>query len=337
MNLKQLSSHLNLSPTTVSRALGGYSDVSEHTRERVRRAAHDLDYRPSRVAQQLRVGRADAVGLVLPVPPEQFASPLFGEMIAGMGEELAHDDQALVVTSCPPGPHETAHYQRQIRSGRVDGFIVLRTRKRDVRAELLQEAGVPFVMHGRSESAPQAAFLDIDSERGFAEAARLLLGLGHRRIALINGPAELYSAAVRQRGFVQAMQDAGVTVDHTLIRNGDLDEASGHSLGLELLGGTQRPTAIVCVNDMTALGVIHAARELNLRVGDDLSVTGYDDIPIARYSDPALTTLGTSARQAGRRLVQLHRELLKGTPPEQLQELWTPELILRRSHGPVQT
>lgn len=334
MNLKQFAHQLQLSPTTVSRALGGYDDVSAKTRQRVLKAALELGYQPNQAAQQLRAGKANALGLVLPVPPEQFSSPIFSELIAGLGEELAKHEQALLVTACQPGPEELQHYQRLIRSRRVDGFVVMRTRQQDQRVEALREAGIPFVMHGRSESAPDAAFLDVDAEQGFYQATRLLLELGHRRMALINAPVDLYSAKVRREGFERALSEAGLKVDPALVKSGHLEEDSGYELALELLQIAHQPTAIICVNDAAAFGVLHAAQSLGLRVGTDLSVIGYDDIPAARYSNPPLTSIASSTRQAGRRLAQLHAALLAGTPAPQLQELWTPQLILRGSHGP---
>lgn len=333
MNLKQFAQQLHLSPTTVSRALGGYSDVSEQTRQRVLKAAKELGYQPNQAAQQLRAGKADALGLVLPVAPEQFASPLFSEIIAGLGEELAHDHQALLVTACPPGPEEIPHYERLIKSRRVDGFVVLRTRQFDERAALLQAAGIPFVMHGRSESAPQAAYVDIDAEEGFYQATKHLIALGHHQIALINAPADLYSAIVRRKGYERALTEAGIVPQEDVIRTGHLDEHSGHELALSLLKQEVPPTAIMCVNDQTAFGVMHAARELGLQIGSDVSIIGYDDIPSARYTEPPLTTLSTATRQTGRRLAQIHRALLQGTPPSELQELWLPVLIPRRTHG----
>ena len=334
MNIRQLAHYLDLSITTVSRALGGYDDVSEATRQRVTAAAQKHGYQPNRAAQGLRSGKAGAVGFVLPMPPQQFASPLFAEIIAGLGEVLADAGLDLMVTACSPGPHETEYYRKLAQGKRVDAVILTRARVHDERVALLQERGVPFVMHGRTEAEQPYAFLDIDSEEGFYQAARCLLTLGHRRFALINAPDELNSSVVRRAGVVRALSEAGLSLDAAHSLSSDLTEDGGQRAADRLLNLHEPPSAILCVNDQTAFGVIHAARQRGLKVGHDLSVIGYDDVPFARYSDPPLTTLGTSSREAGRELARLQLRLLAGAAPETLQRLWTPELKLRSTHGP---
>ncbi|AFZ69734.1 substrate-binding domain-containing protein [Deinococcus peraridilitoris] len=337
MNLKRLSHHLGLSATTVSRALAGYNDVNEETRQRVIEAAREFNYQPNRAAQRLRLGKSDAIGLVLPVPPQQFASPFFSELIAGIGEVLAQAGLDLLVTACPPGPQETEYYRRMIQGKRVDGAIVVRTRVHDERVTFLQTAGVPFVTHGRTKTNVPYAYLDVDGERGFYEAARFLLELGHTRIALINAPEPLSIHAVRHAGYVRALRETGLELNPALLFTGDLDEVGGHRAAEVLLKGPNPPTAFLCVNDLTAFGVMHGVADLGLQVGKDVSVIGYEDLPFARYSNPPLTTLSTSSRKAGQHLARMQLQLLSGVSPAELQELWAPELVLRASHAPVPT
>lgn len=335
MRLKEFAQHLKLSPTTVSRALAGYSDVSDATRERVIGAARELGYHPNRAAQGLRAGRAHAIGLVLPTTPQQFASPFFSELIAGLGEGLAEHNLDLLVSTCPPGPLELACYQRLIRGRRVDGAVIVRARVHDERVALLERHGVPFVVHGRTQDAASHAYLEIDGEHGFHEATRFLLQLGHRRIALINAPGDLNISVVRHAGYRRALREAGLGPEHELLVYSDLTEDSGQRAAQQLLALPEPPSAILCANDLIAFGAMHAIRERRLRVGRDVSVIGYDDVPFARFSDPPLTTLHSSSREAGKRLAEMLTELLQGASPQALQELWTPRLLTRSSHGPA--
>ncbi|HWG84219.1 MAG TPA: substrate-binding domain-containing protein, partial [Deinococcales bacterium] len=287
------------------------------------------------LAQRLRRGRADAVGIVLPVPPEQFGRPFLLDLVAGLGEALSADGLDLHVAACPPGPEELGHYRRLVDGRRVDALVVPRTRRHDERIEYLLDRGLPFVTHGRSQSARQHAYLDVDGERGFAEAAAHLIALGHERIALINGPREMNFSLHREAGYRSALGRAGLPLHDDLVLVGDLDEAGGARAIRHLLSLPEPPTAVMCANDMTALGVMHGLREAGLRPGRDVSVTGYDDVPLARYSDPPLTTLRQPTRAAGRRLAEMLTALLGGTAPDHLQEVWPAELVVRATTGPA--
>lgn len=335
MTLRELAQQLGLSITTVSRALGGHGDVSAATRERVLAAAAELGYRPNPLGQRLRSGRTEAVGVVLPVPPDRMASPFFLELLAGLGERLTAAGLDLLVTACPPGPDELGRYRRLVEGRRVDGLVVVRTRRHDERIEYLLDRGIPFAAHGRAETSRPFAFLDADGERGFLEATRHLVALGHRRVALVNAPAEYNFSRHRLDGYQRALEEAGIRPDPRFVVEGDLTEEGGHAAARRLLALPAPPTALLCANDLTAFGAMHALRELGLRAGRDLSVVGYDDVPLARFGDPPLTTLRQPTRAMGGRLAELLLARLGGAAPEGLAEVWPAELVLRETHGPV--
>jgi LacI family transcriptional regulator len=173
----------------------------------------------------------------------------------------------------------------------------------------------------------------MDAEHGFLEAGRELVRLGHTRIGLINAPMDLNLSHHRLAGYRLALEESGLPFDQGLIVSANLDEPGGHDAAERLLGLPVPPTAILCANDMTAFGVMHALAERGLRVGRDVSVIGYDDVPLARFSAPPLSTLRQPARAAGRRLAHMLLERLRGVPVEDLCEVWQPELILRKTHG----
>lgn len=333
MTLRELARHLNLSITTVSRALAGYDDVSDATRQRVREAAERLGYQPNPLGQRLRSGRTEAVGLVIPASNGHLGDPYFLELAASLGESLRDHGLDLLVTACRPGPEELEIYRHLVEGRRVDGMVVARTRRWDERIAYLAEKGVPFVCYGRSETPALFPYLDGDGEHGFRVATEHLLKCGHQRIGLINSPEYLNFTHHRQRGYVLALGEAGIAHDPSLIEHGDLTEESGYSAAKRLLQLNQPPTALLCANDWMAVGAIHAVRKGGMWPGKDISIIGYDDLPVARFTDPPLTTLRQPIRGSGQRLADMLIAHMGGTPAESLQEVHLPELIIRSSVG----
>jgi LacI family transcriptional regulator len=334
LNLRQLADTLGLSKTTVSRALAGYSDVSPVTRERVREAAARYGYTPSATARKLAMGRVEAVGMILPTGPGHFDDPFFIELITSIGERLAAADLDLLVTTAEPGAAEMRALKRFVEHKRVDAMIVARTNVHDERVSYLLDRGFPFVLHGRVDESRPYAYLDTDGASAFSAAVAHLASLGHTRIGFVGAPLERYFAADRFKGFDAGLREQGLQPDETIVRHGAIDEMSAAALASAILQATVRPTALVCATDRIALGAMRAAKELGIRIPDDLSIVGFDDLAIGRVSDPPLTTMGQSVGPAGHHLAEMLLALLEGTPAQQLQEIWPVELIRRATDGP---
>jgi LacI family transcriptional regulator len=332
LSIRQLARKLDLSITTVSRALAGYSDVSKVTQARVREAANTMGYRPNASARNLKLGRANTIGLVMPAVGRG-GDPFMSELIAGVSSALNEKDLDLIITAADDAEGELAAIRRVADGRKVDGLIVPRTRWNDARVDLLLELGVPFVCHGRTARAAEHAWLDIDGEAAFAEAARRLIGLGHRRIALINAPESFTFARHRAAGFRKALSEAGLTpvaemaVPRARIEAGEA--AAGH-----LLMQPERPTALLCATDQIALGALSAIRKHGLAAGRDVSVIGYDDLLIAAHSEPPLTTMRQPIADEAGELVRLMLGAMAGKPLAELQTLWTATLVPRASDGP---
>lgn len=332
--LKKLANLLDLSVPTVSRALNGYPDISEATKQRVMDAANAMGYRPNPIAQQLRKQRTDTVGMIIPGARGQFADPFFLEFLDGVGAALREAGLDLLVTSAPPGPEEMDTYKRWVEGRRIDGLILARTRVMDERVAYLHEAGIPFVCHGRTSVPGTHPFLDVDGRGGFYQATSYLIELGHTRLGFIGAPPEVQFGHHRMAGFREALAAYQLPYVEKWVRHGDLSERSGCDAALTILGSDPRPTGLLCANDSMALGALYAAQQLGLKVGSDVSVIGYDDLPVSRFVSCPLTTIRQPTRQAGRRVVEILKALLAGAPAETLQELWQPELVLRASAGP---
>lgn len=336
MNLKQLSQMLGLSQTTVSRALNGYPEVSRETRERVLAAVRDTGYRPNTAAQRLATGKAGSIGLVMPTAPGHPSDVHFGEFLTGLGEEALRHDFHLVIMPAHP-EDEVAALRRLAVSGNVDALFVAYMRADDPRVVMLKSLSIPFVVHGRSfGSEPDYPFVDIDNEAAFYDAARLLLQLGHRRFALMNGPAHLDFAMRRQNGVVAALAERGLILDETSVSNTPMTDEQGFVAMERFLQMTERPTAILCSSTVLALGAIRAVNQAGLRLGEDISLIAHDDVLALlkpeNFSVP-LTTTRSSLRAAGVRVAERLIGGIKNQGPYPEHELWKAELIVRASTG----
>ncbi|MBX4929939.1 LacI family DNA-binding transcriptional regulator [Rhizobium binae] len=338
MNLKQLSELLGLSQTTVSRALNGYPEVNEATRERVLQAVKETGYRPNKAAQRLATGKAGSIGLVMPTAPGHQSDVHFGEFLAGLGEEAVRHDFHFVIMPSDPDD-EVAALRRLAISGNVDALFVAYMRGHDPRLPMLKSLSMPYVVHGRSFGAePDYPYLDIDNEGAFYDATRLLLQLGHTRFALMNGQVHLDFAIRRKNGVVTALAERGLALEEDCVIHALMTDEQGLVAMERFLQLPQRPTAILCSSTVMALGAIRAVNQAGLRLGEDISLIAHDDVlPLLKpenFSVP-LTTTRSSLRAAGVRIAQRLIGTVKQAGPFPEQELWKTELIVRASTGPA--
>jgi len=319
--------------TTVSRALNGYPEVNEETRQRVIEAAQALGYTPNPVARRLASGKAQAVGLVLPLPEGAFGDPRFAELLAGIGERLQDENIDLIVTA-PPMEREMGAYQRIVDGGRADALIIAQTRRDDERIRYLLDRGFPFIAYGQTElDAPYACF-DMDNVECFRLAARRLLDQGHRRIALINDREYLSFASPRRRGFEQALRDAGQKPDPDLMVETGTTEPDGEREAANLLSLADPPTGVICSEVHVAIGAMKAIAARGLTVGRDVSVIAYDDLQLGPGLDPPLTAFSQPIGPVGARLAEIVLQLMEGRPAVEVREMWVATLVPGRSDGP---
>lgn len=334
VTIRDVAKELNLSITTVSRALDGYDDVADDTRKRVERVAHEMGYSPSKAARQLRRQRADIIGYVLPTSGPHFTDRFFSEFIAGLGDKaVSHNFDLLISTAEPDTAAERQVYTRWMSSRLVDGVVLSRMRLDDWRAKFLAKNNFPFVVHGRTQLKADYPYIEIDSRSGFAQLVQHLVARGHRRIAYIGAPAKFTLQKDRYAGYCDGLEAAGIPFDETLVGEGDLTRAGGYEAAIPLLELPTPPTAILGANDLTAAGVMRAAHERGLVVGRDLAVAGYDGTEDSEHTQPPLTTLKQPVYETARRLATMLFALIEGEPLAEHQIIWQPELIIRASTG----
>ncbi|MFZ1482841.1 MAG: substrate-binding domain-containing protein [Paracoccaceae bacterium] len=339
MNLKELALILGLSPTTVSRALNGYPEVNEATRERVVAAAKRHNYRPNTRAIRLATGRAMAVGHVIPVATRhEIVNPIFADFIAGAGETYSRNDYDMVL-SVVPDADEAATYRALRSKGNVDGVILHGPRLNDPRIPLLHEIGLPFVVHGRSTGTETPyPWVDVNNRRAFQRATEFLLDLGHRRIALVNG-LEFMDFAVRRRtGYLDALAARGIIADPALMTSGEMTEIAGHRAGLQMLARPDPPTAFLAASMISGMGVRRAIEEKGLVMGRDISVIIHDDdLSYMKNGEdvPIFTATRSSVREAGRIAAEMLLDLINRPDGQVPQRLLEADLIIGQSTGPA--
>ncbi len=335
VTLKDIAERVGKSVSTVSRALAGFEDISPITREEVQRVAQEMGYEPNITARNLQRQRTDTIALILPAINElRFSDPFFSEFLSGIIQEMARHGLNLNVSTASPEA-EIDTYLKAIRSRRVDGFIVVRTRRQDERIDLLREHNVPFVSFGRIGDDNHFHYVDEDGYAGIRQVVDHLVGLGHRRLACIAEPTTLTKSYHRVQGFIDGLKAHQIPVDPAMIVETNFRQRSGRQSALRLFDAAEPPTAIVACNDLLALGAMLAAQEKGLVVGQDVSVTGFDDILLSEYTNPPLTTVHQPAQQLGQMVVALLTKVINKEAVEDEHVIIQPELIVRQSTGPA--
>lgn len=337
--LKDLSRHLGLSVTQVSRALNGHSDVNEATRDRVREAARQLDYHPNLSARKLATGRSGTVGLVVPAPSHASGDPLFVQMISGLSANFARQDIRFLLHIAEAGDDQVELHRKLVDSASLDGFVVVEPCVADRRIAFLKKRGIPFVVHGRTEKTPDYPYFDIDNYSVGYRLTRHLLDLGHRRIAFLNGHADRSYCVARLKGYCAALAELGVAFDPALHHNGQMQQSVGLVQTIRLMqDADRRPTAFIAGNTMLALGVYTALSALSLSVPQDVSVVAHDDLlpePETAAMHPPLTVTHSPLELSWGPLARFLVGVLAGESIPDLQAIGEVGFLLRQSTSPV--
>jgi LacI family transcriptional regulator len=301
--IRELARRSGVSIGTVSRALNGYADVRPETRERIIRLAEELDYTPSASARALVTQRSHVVGVFLNTGEghPDLQHPFFHEVLAGVQETAGAQgyDLLLFATENPGNGYGAHSYVKRCRHHNVDGVVLMGFEHRDEDVRRLTASSIPTIGVDVEIAGRDTAFVTSDNVQGGALAVEHLAALGHSRIATIAGPVETVAGARRLKGYREGLAAAGLAFRDEYVAGGGFYVDSGHAAAAKLLALPEPPTAIVAASDFMAVGALHAATEAGLRVPDDLSVVGFDDIMLAAHLRPGLTTLAQDKQGLG--------------------------------------
>ena len=335
--LKALADRLDVSITTVSRALAGHDAIALKTRERVVNAAREFGYVPNTAARALVSGRSGFVGLVLPIRGPNLVDAFLGEFVTGLGEGLVQRGNDLILATAAEGQPELSVLRHLVESGRADGMVVTRIAETDERLSYLMDRDVPFVAHGRLHDSDLAYnWLDTDGAHAFGEAFDLLYELGHRDFGLVTISEPMTFRHLRQDGLADAIARRGdPSVTLQVVTAPRFDRDARIQAVNRMLAAPRRPTAIVCLFDEIALTVMEEVQHAGLSIPNDLSVIGFDNIATAAYAPPGLTTFDASIRECAREIAEMLLTVIAERPEKPLTRLVRPVLTLRASHGPA--
>lgn len=330
--IRDVAKKLNLSITTVSRALDGYDDVAEQTRQLVIEAAKQMNYVPNRAARQLRLQKAETIGFIIPSISKRFDEAFFTEFIAGTGEELSNQDFDLLVSNATTDEGEHKLYHRWVNSNKVDGFILNRIHKHDWRVNYLSQQDVPFVALGRSQDGINYPCVRIEGAEAYLDLVRHIQAKGFSRFAFIGGPKDLIDHIERLQWFRSALKKCALQVDQMNIVSTGMSSTAGYEATRALITRSVPPDAILCVNDEVAFGALHAAHEQGFTIGRDIAVVGFDGVQDAKHSEPPLTTLDIPVFDIARQLVHMLLRTIEGEAVDS-PILIKPNLLIRPSTG----
>ena len=331
-DIRTVAAQAKVSIATVSRTINGSSAVSERLQKRVWQAIHQLNYFPNTHARTLVSGRSRLLGVIV----ENITNPFFPELIQCFEEVAVAHGYEILISSSNSDPVVLTRCVRRMLERKVDGVAVLTFGEEEPVLDQLVHHDVPVVLAEFQLDDPKAATILLDYTTGIHAAVRHLAKLGHTRIAFLAGPHNLHSAITRENDFRTAMEAAGLQVQRKWIIECDHSLKGGVAGYAKLHALASRPTAIMCSNDMTAIGVLRAVYMEGLRVPDDLSVVGLDDIAFAEYTLPPLTTIRMSRSGLARAAFEALRQQAEdpGNPNIQREFTVSTRLVVRNSTAP---
>ncbi len=332
--IKDVAAQAGVSYQTVSRVINDQPGVTEKTRSKVQQAIAELNYRPSLAARSLPGRRSYVIGFIIPYDPDYLIrDPNLLAQISGADTEANAHGYNLLLSTAGDSKSGLEAYNRFIRNHVGDGALVIETACSREGGELLANQDYPYVSLGRDLGNPNAYVVSSDNRDGGRLITQHLLEKGHQRIGVINGPPIGAVAGLQERleGHQQALAEAGLSFDPTLMVYGDYTRPSGEQATQQLLAHPNPPTAIFALNDRMAMGAIRAIQTTGLRVPEDVAVAGYDDVPAAADFNPRLTTITGSARKVGQLAAQMLFKLIAGDTLQEKEVILPAELIVRES------
>jgi len=333
LTIEEIADLAAVSRSTVSRVLNDHPSVRPVVRARVLAVIQEQHYTPRAAARSLASSRTQAVGLLIPGSAAFiFSDAFFPQVIQGISETCSSHGYILMLSTVTP---ELEHdfYERVLRGHHVDGVIVMSSNIDDPVLPLLIHDPTPLVLVGRHPYLRDLNSVDVENHEGALVAVRHLIGLGHVRIATITGPLHSSAAMDRGNGYKEALVEASLTIRPELIVTGDFTQEGGRQAMRTLLQLPEPPTAVFVASDTMASGALQAARELEVRVPEDIALVSFDDLPIASLLVPSLTTVHQPLYDLGAAAADLLLKRLDQpeAPPEQV---WLPtQLVIRQSSG----
>jgi DNA-binding LacI/PurR family transcriptional regulator len=329
--LEAVAARAGVGRGTVSRVINGSTQVSSKAREAVLQAIEDLDYVPNRAARTLVSGRTDSIALVVSESEDRlFAEPFFAGVVRGVSAEIADTSIQLWLTMVNSSS-DRGRLRQHLTPQHVDGVLLLSLHGDDPLPRILEESGLPTVLGGRPTGFTPSNYVDVDNHAGARLALDHLVERGRRCIATVAGSQDMLAGVTRLEGYHDGLQVAGLEHDDKLVAYGHFSETSALDATRDLLARRPDIDAVFAASDPMAFGVMRAIKDAGRRIPDDVAVVGFDGSPLARTTDPPLTTVHQPVEAMGREMARLLLARITGEPVAQPEVILTPDLVIRDS------
>jgi LacI family transcriptional regulator len=309
MNISEVARRAKVSTATVSRTINGSDMVTPETAEKVKRVIRAMGYHPDTNARALASGKSRLLGLII----SDIANPFFPELVKSFEEMGLRNGLEVLVANTSYDPERMSHCVRRLMERKVDGVAVMTSEMDKHLISQMMKRRIPMVFLDTGSVRDVVSNLRVDYGMGIREAVNHLFQLGHKRIGFISGPSDLRSAVTRRSAFLKWFEHYGLLLDEKLIESGNHKIDGGDAAMRRLLALSPRPTAVVTSNDMTAFGALRAIYNAELRVPQDISVVGFDDIELCQVTQPPLTTIRLSRSELGEKAFEALFTIIRGT------------------------
>ncbi len=329
--IKDIAKAAGVSVTTVSRALNGYSDVSERTRKKIKQIADDLSYSPNALARSLVMNKTKTIGLLVSgISREGAKDNIVFEVLTGVNEYCGHVDYDIVLFNTSSSQQKQKTYTQLCRERRVDGVVIQGIKNDDPYLMEVVESDIPCVLVDIPIQGDTVGYVATDNVAGAKEAVQHLVDLGHRQIGMINGHDRAFVSQERIQGYQDGLESNHLPYNEDLVYNGGFSEKQAEEAAVSLLNTFPETSAIFCASDLMAFGVMRAAKRVGREVPEELSIIGYDNIILSSYVTPSLTTISQDMFQIGYSAAGLLIDLLEGGNPPR-SKIVSHELVVRES------
>lgn len=326
-NIRDVAKAAGVSVATVSKVLNGYTTVNQQTKERVLQVVKETRFTPNSAARSLVGRRSMTIGMFLTTG---LAHPFFAHILSGMEETLKRMGYDLIYLTQLHWNKEYS-FVRHCQSRNVEGVIVFGFQQGDMDFSELIDSDIPSLFIDLDMKGDRTGFISSDNAAGIREAMKYLIGLKHRRIAFLAGIPNAYVSRPRLQAYLEGLAEAGIPHREEYIVGSDFDKEGGYQSMKQLLALPERPTAVICSSDTSAVGAIKAIREAGLSVPEDISIVGFDDIDLASHVHPALTTVRQNTNAIGRQAIELLDALITEKLDEPPVAIVPVELVIRDS------
>ncbi|WP_091015894.1 MULTISPECIES: LacI family DNA-binding transcriptional regulator [Paenibacillus] len=332
ITIKDIAKLAGVSPSTVSRVISNHPRISTKTSLKVKQIMKELNYHPNIMAKSLVSKTTHTLGIMLPRPAEElFQNYFFGELLRGIITHATRMNYELLLTTETSSDNELHAISRLVHGRRVDGILLLGSKRDDPIITFLEAEKFPFVLIGRSEAHPNAPMVDNDNVQTAYDATHHLIAQGHTRIGFVSGPPDITLSHDRMLGYQKALAQAGLDADSDWIVEGEFLQESGFRAMSLFMSLPNRPTAIVVIDDNVAFGVLRALAELHYLVPEDISVVSFNNIALSELASPPLSSIDIGTYQLGYTAVQVLLKILSGEPQPHNPVIIPHRLIVRES------